>query len=66
VKYRGKRVRPDAPLIGIRKLKSGKFVPFMKTADGLIMSGEPRNTRDEAEADIEFVLEIFGPARVYL
>jgi hypothetical protein len=65
VKYRGTSVSPKTALFGIKRLKDGRYVPFIKSPDGLIFSGVPRATRELAFADIDFVQEILGPGRVY-
>lgn len=65
MKYLGSKVSPKTAIFGIRRLKDGRYVPFIKSPDSLIFSGVPRQTREQAEADIDFVQEILGPGRVY-
>jgi uncharacterized protein YegP (UPF0339 family) len=51
--------------MGVRRMKDGRYVAFIREANGTMFSAEPRESRDDALEDIFSAMETTGPARVY-
>lgn len=64
--YKGTPLLVPAPTaVGIKRLRKGRCAAFLAYSDGTCFTGEPRDSWEEAQEDVDYVQALLGPTRVY-
>ena len=57
---------PSPTAVGIKRVgRAGRCAAFLAYSDGTCFTGEPRDSWEEAQEDVDYVQALLGPVKVY-